>query len=204
MSNAFRSLAICILLWSGCFPPVLFQDVPGQPPPHKATEEARALLKRAQEELKEKPGSAYWHSQAAAAHAILGDLSFARTELQRAVELEAGNPVYYLGLATVCKELGDRPGEMKAIKKGISIDSNNPLAHFALGDALERSGDLDGAIREFNLSMKLLPHAIIQEKSQVYYDMKRNAYVVDGIREEAEKRVRQLKQKGGKAPSLKP
>ncbi len=155
--------------------------------------EARSLLERAKKALKTEPRSAFWHNQAAMAYMMLGELSSARIELQRAIEFDPENPIHYYGQATLSKELGDSLGELEALRKALALDPKNPTGRFALADALERSGDLQGALKEYTLSIEYLGYTTHTGTEAVYYDSRKNAYTVGDLRKHAERRIRKLK-----------
>src|SRR3990170_3439470 len=83
--------------------------------------QARALLDKAKAELRGNPRSAFWHNQAAVAYAMLGDYKSAQELMKEAISIEPGNPIHWMGLSAILKELGDQQGEVSALKRTLEL-----------------------------------------------------------------------------------
>lgn len=86
-----------------------------------------------------------------------GDLQAAREHLQRAVELDAADPVPWIDLAQVHQRLGDDAAEEQALFKALSADPQDLMALLLRGRLYERQGRRHEAARAYGAATTVAP-----------------------------------------------
>jgi tetratricopeptide (TPR) repeat protein len=77
-------------------------------------------------------------------HAVSGDPGKAAAQYRRAIELNPGNPSYYLALGKVVGQMGPEHNaeSMRVLRKALDLKPGDIPSQFALGLACERAGDM--------------------------------------------------------------
>lgn len=76
---------------------------------------------------------------------------------QEAARLDPKNPILWLNVGTLQRDLGHRSEAMSAYKKALSLDPNNALAHYDTGVLLDADGNYDDALEEYRTAITIDP-----------------------------------------------
>jgi tetratricopeptide (TPR) repeat protein len=104
--------------------------------------------------------------QAASAHELAAFANFlSENGLSRealayygvAIHLEENDPLLWVNLGTIHRQLGELGPAASAYEAALSVDPNHALAHYNLGAVLDERGKYADAIEEYKLALSLDP-----------------------------------------------
>lgn len=74
-----------------------------------------------------------------------------------ALSIERKDPVLWLNVGTLHRQLKEYDQAAGAYSRALSLDPNNAFAHYNLGSVLDEMGEYDDAIEEYRLALTLDP-----------------------------------------------
>ena len=89
-----------------------------------------------------------------------GDAPQAKTLIDAAVELDAGNPRYLVNRAMVLRELKDEDGELKTLEAALALDPYFFTANLQKGSLLELQGKRKQAANAYHAALSSLPRGV--------------------------------------------
>lgn len=84
-----------------------------------------------------------------------GRAADAATAFARAAELDPGEPVLRINLATAHRQAGNRPGEQQALEDVLALDARHFIAHLRLAELFEGQGLLSRAAPHWSAVVQL-------------------------------------------------
>lgn len=142
-------------------------------------------LERIKKELQNHPDSHFWHHQAAVVYGALGDYENSESEIQKAIELQAKNPILYYTAATIYQHQNKHEKEREFVWKALELDGRNPFGHAWLGDIYAAEGKWRWAVLQYQLAVRFLE----QVEGQEYVDNHANPYPLASLRTSLKQRL---------------
>jgi tetratricopeptide (TPR) repeat protein len=106
------------------------------------------------------PGVPSVHTQIADTYVRLHRWLEAKSEYEKALELDRDYALAYQGLSTVYRRLGQNQETADTALQALSLLHRLPIAHFNLGVAMARSGDNERAIVAFETALRFNPQFV--------------------------------------------
>ena len=106
------------------------------------------------------PGVPSVHTQIADTYVRLHRWLEAKSEYEKAIELDHDYALAYQGLSTVYRRLGQNQETADTALQALSLLHRLPIAHFNLGVAMARSGDNERAIVAFETALRFNPQFV--------------------------------------------
>lgn len=88
---------------------------------------------------------------------LLGDLESARSDLDRAQQFAAADPLVWLASATLARRTGDLPRARGDAARAYELARDDPSVLLEIGNIAASSGDADGAQHAWNEAVRLGP-----------------------------------------------
>lgn len=163
---------------------------------HDVQVDWQAELARVRRQLARKPKSAFLHSQAAVAYNALGDSANFDHEINLAMNMDEGNPIYCYMAYAVYKQRHAKTQAVRVLDRALQIDPANPLGQYEKASILETNRKWSQALKHYELTDDLLKKvesdpANHMEDTWMYTDSRRNPYdlmpVIDNIKNDLDR-----------------
>ena len=105
------------------------------------------------------------HNNRAIAYREVGNDESALTDYNKAIELDAGNPNFYVNRANLLKAQGDADGAIRDYSKAIELEPDHVNAYVNRGVAFNDKQDREKAIADYSKAIELDP-----KQTQAFYN----------------------------------
>jgi tetratricopeptide (TPR) repeat protein len=76
---------------------------------------------------------------------------------EEALRIDRKNPMLWLNLGTLQRDLGRTSAAASAYRRALTLDPNNALAHYNIGSIHDAAGNYDQAVEEYRIALTLDP-----------------------------------------------